>query len=178
MTPFDIVLAGLLKLPIAHEDQADPRKPAQLAALALEVSQLKPPAGLSRKDWWSLVLAVGAAETHFSLRVMDGQCKPFECDRGKARSSWQLHKNLYTASVWDQLHGFAHLSVQVQAADAMLKRSYYQCRAAATDPLVLVQRTVHAFAGLGCLVDRKTVNPWRGLQLRNTYWLRVRQAMG
>ncbi len=127
MTPFEATLAAVLALPASVEDKADPRQSAHLQAIALEVSQLKPPRGIGAKDWRAIVLASGFAETHMSLRIMDGLCKAFECDRGKARSGWQLHSNDFTRPVWDQLQGLDNLHVQVVTADSMLKRSYYQC---------------------------------------------------
>ncbi len=174
MTPVEATLAALLALPVYKDDVTDHRKPAQYAALAHEVAQLKPPAGVGAKDWRALVLAVGAAETHFALRIMEGQCKPFECDRGRARSSWQLHSNQHTAPVWEQLHGFVTLSVQVRTADAMLKRAYYQCRTTPSD--IWIRPVVNAFAGRGC--KSNTIAPWRGIDLRLDYWLRARRAMG
>lgn len=177
MTPFVYTLAALNALPVAVEDLQEERKPAQYYAIAAEVSRLKPPAGIGAKDWRALVIAVGGAETHYLLRVMDGHCRPLECDRGLARSSWQMHKNLFTAPVWDQLQGLANIPMQVKTADEMLKRAYHQCRGNAVDPLHLVQRTVLGFAGRGC-DPKATAAPWRGLGLRTTYWLKARQAMG
>ncbi len=177
MTPFAYTLAALTALPVANEDLGNEYKPAQYAAIAREVSQLKPPAGIGAKDWRALVLAVGGAETHYLIRVMDGRCRPLECDKGLARSAWQMHKNLFNAPVWEQLHGLTNIPVQVKTADAMLKRAYHQCRADAVDPLWLVKRTVLGFAGRGC-DPKATVEPWRGLELRTTYWLKARQAMG
>lgn len=136
----------------------------------------RPPRGIGAKDWRALLIAVGAAETHYSLRIMDGQCKAFECDRGRARSAWQLHKNLFTEPVWDELHGLVNIPMQVKTADEMLKRSWYQCGGPATELPHAVNRTVRAFAGRGC--TDQTIEPWKGLQKRTTYWLKARQAMG
>jgi hypothetical protein len=169
------VLAALLALPTYREDVADPRKPAQIAALAHEIAELKPPAGVNSKDWRALVIAVGQAESNFSLRIMEGRCKPFECDRGRARSAWQMHKNKHTAPVWDELHGFETLRVQVQTADGMLKRAYYMCERSNPEGFWAAQ-TILAYAGRGC-VDKKTIEPWRGLELRLEYWRKAWRAM-
>lgn len=174
MTPFEYTLAALLTLPVAVEDKANEYKPAQYAAIATEVSRLKPPRGVGSKDWRALVLAVGGAETHYLYRVMDGQCKPFECDRGRARSGWQLQKNKHIEPVWDQLQGMTNIAVQVQTADKMLKLAYYQCAKTPTD--VWIRPVVNAFAGRGC--QSMTIVPWGGYQKRFTYWLKARQAMG
>lgn len=172
--PFAYTLAALLKLPIYKDDFDDPRKPAQLAAVALEVSRLKPPAGVGAKEWRALVLAVGEAETGYSLRIMAGECKHFECDHGRARSPWQMHENGYNRPVWDQLQGFVGLHVQVDEADKMLKRAYFQCRLTPSD--VWVRPVVTAYAGKGC--GGNTIGPWRGADLRIAYWLRAWKAMG
>lgn len=176
MTPLASTLAALLALPIAHEDLTSELKPAQYAALASEIAKVKPPRGIGAKDWRALLIAVGAAETHYSLRIMDGGCKLFECDRGKARSAWQLHENDFTRPVWVELHGFVNLHIQVKTADEMLKRSWYQCGSHARELPFAVNSTLLAFAGRGCTVG--TIVPWSGLQLRTTYWLKARQAMG
>ncbi len=170
------VLAALLALPTFHEDVADERKPAQLAAVAHEVAQLKPPAGVGAKEWRALVVAVGQAESGFSLRIMEGNCKPFECDRGRARSNWQMQKNRLNEAVWDELQGFESLRVQVQIADKMLKRAYYTCERSNPDGFWAAQ-TILAYAGRGC-VDRKTIAPWRGLDHRLELWRKAWRAMG
>lgn len=173
-TAFAYTLAAALALPVHKEDLGDPRVPALRAAVALEVSRLKPPAGVDPKDWRALVLAVGAAETHLSPRIIDGHCRPWECDRGRSRSGWQLQRNLHTAPVWERLQGFENLHVQVATADAMLKRAYYQCRGARS--VVWIDPVVLAYAGRGC--RNTTIEPWKGLPLRRQYWVRARQAMG
>lgn len=175
MNAFESALAGLLSLPVAKDDRNDPRKYSQYVAIATEVAKLKPPRGVETREWRALVEAIGGAETHYLLRVMEGHCKPFECDRGHARSSWQLHKNLYTAPVWEQLQGFTTIAVQVQTADAMMKRAYYQCERSNPEG-DWVRQVVLSFAGKGCKPD--TIVPWRGLDLRINYWNHVRRAMG
>lgn len=175
MTPFEATLAALLKLPVYKDDRADERKPAQLAAVAFEVSRLKPPSGVGAKEWRALVLAVGEAESGYSLRIMEGLCRPHECDHGRARSPWQMHENPWTRPVWAELQGFEGLRVQVQAVDGMLKRAYFQCERSRPDGFWASQ-TLLAYAGKGC-VDR-TIAPWRGLELRLQYWRVAWRAMG
>ena len=168
MTPFEATLAAVLKLPVYKDDLKDERKPAQLAAVALEVSHLKPPSGVNAKEWRALVLAVGEAESGYSLRIMAGECRPFECDHGRARSPWQMHENDHTRPFWQDLQGFVGLHVQVDQADKMLKRAYFQCP---RTPSV-----VNAYAGKGC--GGNTIAPWRGADLRIHFWLVAWQAMG
>ena len=52
---------------------------------------------------------------------------PCSSSRVRARSAWQLHKNLFTAPVWDQLHGIENTAIQVRAASDALKRAYFTC---------------------------------------------------
>lgn len=178
MTPFEATLAALLALPTYKEDRApehQERRQELLAAIAGPVSELSPPAGIDARDWRALVIAVGGAETHYSLRIVaDGRCKPYECDRGRARSAWQLQNNDHLRPVWEELgQGLSTIDVQVRAADQMLKRAYHQCRQA---PGEWKYKTLMSFAGRGC--KQMTLGPWRGLVLRLDYWQRARRAMG
>ena len=174
MNPFEATLLALLALPTYHEDLDDPRLPKLREAVASEVSELKPPPGVSAKDWRALVLAVGAAETHFALRIAyEGRCRPHECDHGRARSPWQMHLNDYTRPVWDLLDdGYDTLHVQAQTADKMLKVAYYTC---ARSGQPFPQATILAFAGRGC--SPQTIEPWKGLALRIKYYQLARRAM-
>ncbi len=175
MNPFEATLAAVLRLPVHHEDLKDERKIPQLAAIALEVSQLKPPLGVTSKDWRALILAIGEAESGFSLRIMEGLCRSHECDHGLARSPWQMHANDFTRPAWEQLQGFEGLHVQVQAVDGMLKRAYYLCERSNPEGY-WAEQTILAYAGRGCI--NRTIAPWKGLELRLSYWRTARRAMG
>lgn len=175
MNAFEATLAAVLKLPVYKEDLADERKPAQIAAIALEVSRLRPPPGVNAKEWRALVLAVGEAESGFSLRIMEGLCKPHECDHGRARSPWQMHENDHTRPFWQSLQGFEGLRVQVDQADKMLKRAYFQCERSNPEGF-WAEQTVLAYAGKGCV--NRTIAPWKGLDLRLNYWRLAWRAMG
>lgn len=174
MTPLELTLAAFLALPAYHED-TDSHERARIAlAVSEQVALTDPPTGVSAEDWHALELAVGAAETHYAARiVLRGECLPHECDHGRARSPWQLHKNAFTAPVWAQLGaGISGIAVQVDAADKMLKRAFYLCRRSG-EPFPA--STILAFAGRGC--RQKTIEPWKGLDLRLEYFRRARQAM-
>jgi hypothetical protein len=176
MTSTTAILSALLALPVFKDDLADERKPAQYAAIASEIAQLKPPAGVGRKEWQALVLVIGYAESGYALRITEGNCRTYECDRGRARSNWQMHQNDHTRPVWDQLQGFSTLHVQVQTADKMLKRAYYTCERSNPNGFWAAQ-TILAYAGRGC-VDRQTIAPWKGLNLRLEYWRRTWRVLG
>jgi hypothetical protein len=151
------VRAAMDALPCFHEDRGDPDKSAQLDGIAAAVAEVSRDAPRPPREWAALLLTIGYHESAFSLRIQRGQCKPHECDRGKARSAWQLHKNLYTAPIWDQLHGIEHTAVQVRAASEALKRAYFTCNRSGVPWL---QATLNGYAGRRCSAQ------WPGLDQR------------
>jgi hypothetical protein len=151
------VRAAMESLPCFHEDRGNPDKSAQLDAIAAAVAEVSRDAPRSPREWAALLLTIGYHESTFSLRIHRGECKPHECDRGKARSAWQLHKNLYTAPLWDQLHGIEHTAVQVRAASDALKRAYFTCSRSGVPWL---QATLNGYAGRRCSAE------WPGLDQR------------
>src|SRR5687767_12279984 len=90
------VLAGLNALAVFTEDRAPElaeQKRQQYAAIASAVASVAGEQKIARRaEWASLIVAIGYAESGFSLRIMDGRCKPWECDRGRARGGWQVHR--------------------------------------------------------------------------------------
>lgn len=155
------VRAALDALPCFHEDRGEPGKSAQLDAIATAVAEVSLDAPRPPREWAALLLTIGYHESTFSLRIHRGECKPHECDRGRARSAWQLHKNLFTAPIWDQLHGLEHTAVQVRAASDALRRAYFTCSRSGVPWL---QGTLNAYAGRRCGAE------WPGLGLRiNTF---------
>jgi hypothetical protein len=158
------VRAAMDALPCFHEDRGDPDKSAQLDAIAAAVAEVSRDAPRAPREWAALLLTIGYHESTFSLRIQRGQCKPHECDRGKARSAWQLHKNLYTAPIWDQLHGIEHTQVQVRAASDALKRAYFTCNRSGVPWL---QATLNGYAGRRCSAE------WPGLDQRISTFSRL-----
>ena len=151
------VRAAMDALPCFHEDRGNPEKAAQLDAIAAAVAEVSQDAPRSPREWAALLLTIGYHESTFSLRIHRGECKPYECDQGRARSAWQLHKNLHTAPVWDQLHGIEHTAIQVRAASDALKRAYFTCSRSGVPWL---QATLNGYAGRRCSAE------WPGLDLR------------
>jgi hypothetical protein len=158
------VRAAMDALPCFHEDRGDPDKSAQLDAIAAAVAEVSRDAPRPPREWAALLLTIGYHESTFSLRIHRGQCKPHECDRGKARSAWQLHKNLYTAPIWDQLHGLEHTQIQVRAASDALKRAYFTCSRSGVPWL---QATLNGYAGRRCSAQ------WPGLDQRTSTFNRL-----
>ena len=154
------VLAALLALPVSREDRGVEQalaKREQLEAIADAVAHVSLTAPRPPREWAALVLAVGYHESSYSLRIHAGHCKPLECDRGRARSSWQLHQNYHTRPVWDELWGIENTAVQVRAADGMLRRAFYTC---ARSGVPWLQATLSAYRGSRCGAE------WPGLQVR------------
>jgi hypothetical protein len=151
------VRAAMESLPCFVEDRGDPDKSAQLDAIAAAVAEVSKDAPRPPREWAALLLTIGYHESTFSLRIQRGDCKPHECDHGRARSAWQLHKNLFTAPVWDQLHGVENTAVQVQAASDALKRAYFTCNRSGVPWL---QATLNGYAGRRCSAE------WPGLDQR------------
>lgn len=151
------VRAAMDALPCFHEDRGDVAKSKQLDVIAAAVAEVSRDAPRPPREWAALLLTIGYHESTFSLRIHRGECKPYECDRGRARSAWQLHKNLFTAPIWDQLHGIEHTAVQVRAASDALKRAYFTCNRSGVPWL---QATLNGYAGRRCSAE------WPGLDLR------------
>lgn len=151
------VRAAVDSLPVFVEDRGDPQKDAQLAAIAAAIADVSRDAPRPQREWAALLLTIGYHESTFSLRIHRGECRPHECDRGRARSAWQLHKNLFTEPVWEQLHGIEHTAVQVRAASDALKRAYFTCSRSGVPWL---QATLNGYAG------RRCSSQWPGLDQR------------
>lgn len=151
------VRAAMDSLPCYHEDRGNADKPGQLDAIAAAIAEVSRDAPRPPREWAALLMTIGYHESTFSLRIQRGECKPHECDNGRARSAWQLHKNLFTAPIWDQLHGIENTSTQVQAASDALKRAYFTCSRSGVPWL---QGTLNGYAGRRCGAE------WRGLDQR------------
>src|SRR6188768_298082 len=161
------VRAAMESLPTFVEDRGDPDKSAQLDGIAAAIAEVSRDAPRPPREWAALLLTIGYHESTFSLRIQRGQCKPHECDRGRARSAWQLHKNLFTAPIWDQLHGIENTRVQVQAASDALKRAYFTCSRSGVPWL---QATLNGYAGRRCSSE------WPGLDQRVSTFNRLNRV--
>jgi hypothetical protein len=167
----DLILTALLALPQQAEDKAPElaeQKRGQLVAIAEAVAVVAGEQRIaSTRDWAALVVAIGQAESGFSLRIHAGRCHKWECDRGRARGPWQLHRYAEAVSTWEQMHGLDNIAVQVRVASARLRRGYYTCRGSA-DWLVA---TINGYAGISCS------RVWPGLERRVAVWRAVVRTM-
>lgn len=132
-----LLLAALLALPHYREDTpGTPEKLAQHSALSAAIR-----AEARTADEAAFLLAWGDAETHYSLRVHSGRCKPHECDRGRARGPWQLHRDAsMSADTWARMHGVENTPLQAREAAKKVRWALRQCPA---------NRIVGAFRVLG-----------------------------
>lgn len=155
--------SAIRKLPVYYEDKdAGPEKDEQLLTIATTVAKYSRKAPLPPRQWAALLLTIGFHESTYSLRIHAGKCKPRECDHGKARSPWQLHRNMDNEKVWDKLTGVDNIEEQVWAADHLLRRVARTC--VNGTGLVDVPGILTAYAGRRCFHD------WPGLGDRlNTY---------
>lgn len=161
------VRAAMDSLPCFVEDRGNPDKSAQLDAIAAAIAEVSHDAPRPPREWAALLLTIGYHESNFSLRIQRGECKPHECDHGRARSAWQLHKNLFNAAVWEQLHGVENTSIQVQAASDALKRAYFTCSRSGVPWL---QATLNGYAGRRCSAE------WPGLDQRVATYTRLQKV--
>jgi hypothetical protein len=156
----EAIKAGAFALAVHKEDVGAEFAEAKRAQLTAVAEAIEPSARTQKiarpTEWAALVLIIGNAESGFSLRIGRGECKPQECDRGRARGPFQLHNYAEARPVWDQMHGLEYIGLQVRVASARLQRGYYTCRGGA-DWFIA---TVNGFAG------RKCSDIWPGLEAR------------
>jgi hypothetical protein len=156
----DWTRAAIGRLPIFHEDRGAEGKTDQLDAVAAAVAKASFGHPRAPREWGALLLTIGYHESTFSLRIHRGECnlKKRECDAGRARSGWQMHKNLFTAPLWEELQGLEHTEIQARAASDALERAYWTC---AKSGVPWLQATINGYAGKRC-----GDTSWPGLQQR------------
>lgn len=152
------LLLAISSLPTFHEDVGESfvskkRTQAEVIAQAIsEVSETTRGWPGTKRELASLLLTVAWHETRLSLRIHDGLCKPYECDRGRARGLWQLqvHRSL-PKERWLELAGLDLDSTRSAAEEAAkaLVRSRRWC-ASRTRNADWVAPTLSAYAGIGC----------------------------
>lgn len=159
------------KLPVFYEDNPPAgiagrtdEKERQLTLIAHEVAEVskKPPGGWTSREWAAVLFTVGFHESSFSLRIHAGNCRKHECDGGRARSPWQLHRARALIPVWDDLFGVDKTAQQVRAADFMLRLNERTC-----DDNVMLRGLLTAYGGRPCGKD------WPGLQERMATFARL-----
>lgn len=119
------ILAVALSLVVFHEDrEASAEKTAQLNAIAAAVAEFT-----KTPDEAAFLIAWGQAETNYSLRIQRGQCRRWECDRGRARGPWQVHRlRNMPLEKWDRMHGIENTRAQVEHAVKMTRWALGRCK--------------------------------------------------
>jgi hypothetical protein len=118
-----VVIAAVYMLTVFHEDtKGSPEKSAQLNAVAAAVAEFA-----RSPDEVAFLLAWAKHETNLSLRIHAGQCRAWECDRGKARGPWQAHRNGMPLERWDRMHGVENTRAQAEHAARMARWALRQC---------------------------------------------------
>jgi hypothetical protein len=133
-------LEALYSLPLYFEDrapQSERLKDEQYRALARATT-----AAAKDKRELAFLLAWGWHETKFSLRIAAGNCKPWECDRGLARSPWQLHRNGMSAEQWALMQGSENIAHQAEEAARRARGMLAWCGSA--------EGAFRAMTGRGC----------------------------
>lgn len=116
------VLAALALVVTPPADRGTPEQAAQQHVLAASLTAQK-----LTPDELAFVLAWGQHETHFAVRIHSGNCKRWECDRGRARGPWQLHQNGMRAEDWNRMHGVENTPMQVARAVRQARWALRQC---------------------------------------------------
>ena len=121
-------LYALQSLPTYKNDRAPEladEKLAQLQAFADAVERHT----RSKKEA-AFLIAWGWHETAFSLAIVDGQCRPLQCDRGRARGAFQEHRIGRPLEEWDRLHGLGNIDAQVESAARRARGMLGMCKTA------------------------------------------------
>lgn len=148
-------------------ERSDPAQPAHVADVAALVWEASRDAPRPRAEWAALLATVGGKESALSMRIMRNECRPWECDRGKARGIFQIHRNAHNRDDWHRQDG--DLGLQVRLAHAQLRRAYFTCSRSGASWL---GGTLSAYAGRQCGSE------WPGLAPRVFTWLRGARLLG
>lgn len=160
------------RLPVYFEDRAEKeQKAAQLADMATAIEQAcaQHAAPMKEKDCQALAGAVSWHESTNSLRIHRGDCKPHECDGGRARGPWQQHRNGRSQQDWDALIGIENTGYQAEAAVKQLRRGFLTCRGAKVPWLA---GTLNNYAGKACDAPE-----WPGRADREETWTKIRRRL-
>lgn len=162
---YELIVAAILSLPVYKDDAGDERKREQLTLIARAVDEAS-----STPELEALLLTVAYHESGYSLRIHAGECRPLECDHGRAKGLWQLHRTARNHAYWNELDGLGEDRTRLaakEAAAALVRargavRSKMICRD--VDP---IQATLSVYAGRRCDSD------WKGLapRMRTYRWL-------
>jgi hypothetical protein len=150
----DRLIAAQPALQSRAEPSVDPRELAEAIASIPRVNG----------TWAALVLTIAAHESALRARIARGECKPHECDGGRAWGLYQGHKNEANAAEW----GSPDIRVQTLAAARLLRGVFYLCEGHGALSPDWAARTLSAYAGKRCEAK------WPGLAERVATFERLR----
>jgi hypothetical protein len=155
------ILAALHSLPIYKEDQGNlEAKRAQLETHAKSISyavgEHSPRWPGTPEELAAVTVTIGDAESGYSLRIQQGDCHTWECDRGRARGTYQLQVGAVQGQdhrLWVALPGLDVGSVELSTDQAVraIVRSRKQCGSLERAGKDWVGMTFHAYARSTCI---------------------------
>jgi hypothetical protein len=124
----ELILLWILSLPQAWKEELPERERAeQVRPIAEAIARWS-----DDRELAAIAVSVAWHETKFLARIQAGDCKKFECDRGRARGYFQPHEDasLLARERWDDLVGLGDHNVDAQAEVALqlLRRGRKVCR--------------------------------------------------
>jgi hypothetical protein len=135
-----------------------PARPAAFDEHAPQIAEALAQATRGTRDAATL-FAVGYFESGFQPRIQEGLCKPNECDRGRARSFWQLHD---WVRGWSDMIGMDRVGVAADVAARILRRG---------------RRVCHSEAGAISFFAVGTCFGWKGADQRAAFSLKIEQKL-
>jgi hypothetical protein len=120
------LLTILLGLTPWHGDVEEPEeREARLHVIAEAIAS----AAAGDRTVALLLVVQGEAESHFARHIHEGHCRPWECDRGRSVSPWQIqHGSWLPREEWEAMRG-ADLEATARAATYAARTLRYGMRA-------------------------------------------------
>lgn len=153
------VLAALLALPVSKADrEVDPSvKRAQLETIATAIATASSETTGwpgSNRELAAFLVTIARYESALAMHIHAGNCRPWECDRGRARGLYQLHAHRsFPEDQWQRAAGLDAESTlfSSRAAARAVVRSRGLCRSLERRGGDWVAMTFSAYAGRGCV---------------------------
>lgn len=140
--------AALDRAPVSKHDRTPDRAEQHarnLDAFAVEIARVSAKAPLAPRQWSSLLGAIGSIETNFDTEIVAGRCPKWACDHGRAKGAFQNQLVGPVADLWPIADG--NITVQVDMADRMLRRTWRGCEA---QGVPFPAGAFRAYAGRSC----------------------------
>jgi hypothetical protein len=131
----EMILAVLLSLPPWHGDvETREEREARMRVVAQAIDT----AAAGDRKLALLLVVLGESESHYARHIHEGQCRPWECDRGKSVSPWQIRSGPWLShEAWEGMRG-ADLAATTRAAQYVarsLRHGLRACKSSMPSPL-------------------------------------------